>query len=986
MKNSRFVLSIMSQYVRNFQNNQVYSQNFQTTDELNLSTCDSDLSKFRILHNNIRSIDKNFDELNVVLSQLNFKPDCIILSETWKISDVNKYCLDGYCVIYNNGTFNKNDGVIAFVNGDLRFDFEVIRMGEIEVVVVDITKYNIQIQVIALYRSPSGSIAKFNEDLGILLDNCRKKKKYDMSFFVGDINVDILGGNSEAEEYLNVMSEYGYESMINDYTRVTTISKSCLDHIFVKTNFDLEMYKSGILQTSITDHYITFIEFASGASINDHEKEPPWKKKYINYKNMKKILEEESWDVLYNTCEVDVAWTLFTNRLQEIIENCTKTIKIKKSDRKRKPWITRGIIVSIKRKDQLYKDAIKHPTNYELLRSFKTHKNILEDLIKCAKRNYYRKEIDKNKNYSRGLWKIVNEKKKNNIAMIESETGQLLKGDKSIADEFNRYFINVACNLANKISPNQKSISRTRHKHFTSIVFFDTDEKEIESVIKILKNNKAPGPDGIKAETLKKISTYVIAPLKYLINQSIKTGIFPTILKNATVIPVHKNSDRLKLENYRPISLTSTMSKVFEKILYKRIISFVEKHKLIAARQYGFQKGRSSQEAMAELVSLITEAIDNKMPAVCVFVDLAKAFDTVDHVKLLDTLEKIGWRGVAYSLMETYLKGRKQRVKIGKVVSEEKVNTCGVPQGTILGPVLFLLYIDDLFTLSAQNQIVSFADDTVVLYTAPTWNSLKLKIEEDFTEILEFLNSRKLTVNMDKTRFMSFTSLKSGKPTFQVLTVKNGDGLPFQVRSAEKIKYLGIMVDSHLKWQEQSKLIVHKVRSLISRIKSLKNICELDELMKVYYALVEPHLSYGVLVWGGMADFYYKQVEVIQKWIIKIIYGKPITYPTEKLYELSRVCSVRQLHGRALLSYQHNQGIPPKDYMEIRGNHLQLPKIKKTVAQRSFIYLAPLLYNQLPVDIKETKNNRTFNRRVKTWIKSKPKSFWDTFTSRNKFV
>lgn len=223
MKNSRFVLSIMSQYVRNFQNNQVYSQNFQTTDELNLSTCDSDLSKFRILHNNIRSIDKNFDELNVVLSQLNFKPDCIILSETWKISDVNKYCLDGYCVIYNNGTFNKNDGVIAFVDGDLRFDFEVIRMGEIEVVVVDITKNNIQIQVIALYRSPSGSIAKFNEDLGILLDTCRKKKKYDMSFFVGDINVDILGGNSEAEEYLNVMSEYGYESMINDYTRVKTL-------------------------------------------------------------------------------------------------------------------------------------------------------------------------------------------------------------------------------------------------------------------------------------------------------------------------------------------------------------------------------------------------------------------------------------------------------------------------------------------------------------------------------------------------------------------------------------------------------------------------------------------------------------------------------------------------------------------------------------------------------------------------------------------
>lgn len=277
------------------------------------------------------------------------------------------------------------------------------------------------------------------------------------------------------------------------------------------------------------------------------------------------------------------------------------------------------------------------------------------------------------------------------------------------------------------------------------------------------------------------------------------------------------------------------------------------------------------------------------------------------------------------------------------------------------------------------------ADDTVVYFTAPTWNQLKLKTEKNFAEIIEFFERRKLTVNMDKTKFMTFTSLRTGKPSFDTLCIKT-KGYSFQVKSTEYIKYLGIMMDCHLRWNEQANLVIKKIRSLLGKFKSLREICEQDELARVYQALVEPHLNYAILSWGGIANSYYKGIEVAQKWVLKIIYRKPITYPTESLYELSNMFTVRQLYARALLMHQHQLQVPTKNRKDMRSPNIPLPMPKKTIGLKSHTYLAPLLYNTLPKNIKDTRAKSAFNNKIKKWIRSKPSSFWYTFTNRNNFI
>ena len=451
-------------------------------------------------------------------------------------------------------------------------------------------------------------------------------------------------------------------------------------------------------------------------------------------------------------------------------------------------------------------------------------------------------------------------------------------------------------------------------------------------------------------------------------------GIFPKTLKIAKVKPVFKSGDKSEMGNYRPISLLSSLSKIFEKVLKNRIVAYIDRYKLISDRQYGFQPGRSTQDAIAYLSAKINGALDSRTPALCIFVDLAKAFDTVNHSELLEVLEGIGFRGVAYDLCKSYLTDRVQCVEVGNKISATKSVNCGVPQGTVLGPLLFTLYVNDIFNINVSGDIISFADDTAIFYQSKDWDSLKTTAENDFGILVNFFNGRKLTINWEKTYYLPFTSYARHLPHYTSLEIR-GFRWSKQITSVKVIKYLGVIIDRHLRWDEQINSVIKKLRCLIPKFKFFKQIFEEEQLKILYFSLVQSHLIYGIIAWGGATNNYLTKLERTQKWLIKIIYGKTYLYPTESLYRECGLFSVGQLFCRELalaqfknrrfsISVDHGYATRNKE-----GRHA-VPRIFKTIGQRCHTFLGPRFYNYLPIEVRTVNSFSLYKKKVVEFIRN----------------
>lgn len=501
------------------------------------------------------------------------------------------------------------------------------------------------------------------------------------------------------------------------------------------------------------------------------------------------------------------------------------------------------------------------------------------------------------------------------------------------------------------------------------------DTSEIKKIVASLKNKKSSGHDNIPIQVVKSSVDYISDPLMHIINLTLETGIFPDDLKKAIIKPLYKKGNKTNLSNYRPIALLPTFSKIFEKVIHIRLTKFLNQNKILNSCQFGFQKGKSTTTAIFETLKLVWESVNNKNLCASLLIDMSKAFDCVNFDIILKQLENIGIRGNALQLFYTYLYNREQAVEIvsynaqtktvARVQSSFEKVQLGVPQGSILGPLLFLIYLNELPNI-VDVPCTLYADDVTLLFSNEnTYENMQEHINSVLTNILKWLNSLNLRVNLDKTKLIQFRNYKT-VPESIVASNANTS-----VDDVSHVSFLGVEIDTHLNWKAHINELNKKISSRCYALSILSETCSEKIVISAYYGTVYPLLTYGVIFWGNSVDV--DKTFILQKKCLKTVFRM---YMDESLREVFREKRFLTLTGIYILELsqfvkKHPEYFTKRSCKEnIRSQYkynMVLPRTSTSIYKKSTFISAINVFNHLPNEIKSLEGN-TFKRCLKNFL------------------
>lgn len=872
-----------------------------------------------IVTQNIRSIYCNFDDFILTLSTFKFETDVIILTECRLSTSKPIPQLNNYYSYISTHHSNQNDGVAVYVKNTLKHKIKEIKLIQASCLQVDILDNT----VLCIYRSPSNSNAEiFISSLSAHLETLDSQKSV---IITGDININIKPKTTESycehknrTSYLSMLSAYG----ILPGHILPTRENNCLDHFMLKINKLKTTASIAILHTTTTDHCTLLLNISKIKNNLIASKT----KKAVDFNHALRYLKENNLSELLFCDDPNILINSLIEKITESIEVSTTISEIPKSRRIIKPWITPGILRCIKNRNKLQKKYKTDPYNDTLKIIYVRYRNFCNKLIKKLKRKYERELIAKSMHNNKLLWKNIkhitfsNKKKDPNTQLLN------IKSSPNESVNFiNDYFTNIGKLLAQQIQP-PVTIKNTSVSHALSntFVLLDTDPEEIDRILMKLKSDSSPGWDNISVRYLKFVRSEVVPILAHLANMCFRKGIFPTPLKQSIITPVHKGGDGDDINNYRPISVLSSISKIVEKLLNSRLQNYLNSFNILSPSQFGFRQGKSTEDAVTALTSLVVDQLDKGNRCLAVFLDLKKAFDTVSVPILVSKLEKIGIRETPLALFKDYLSNRKQRVRVGELISDNSEVMFGVPQGSVLGPTLFLIYINDLCNLKIENaNIFSYADDTALVFSGNSWPMVKVNAELGLSQVADWLITNLLTLNTTKTNYICFSiNNRTQPPTDFNLKIHKCDVNNLNsnckcpaINNVLHTTYLGIVVDYRLTWYLHLEQVSNRIRKLIWIFRSLRHIIPKFEtksqsstrnlLNEIYVSLVQSILTYCIPIWGGAAKTKFIGVERAQRALLKVMYFKHIRYPSNSLYSISNLLSVRKLYILNLILKKH---------------------------------------------------------------------------------
>ena len=836
----------------------------------------------------------------------------------------------------------------------------------IEITAVEVSSNSDSVVILGIYRPHSDTIRNFTSCLtGLLSSNLIQNK---LCVLIGDFNANLFSTEPPINEFCNTLHSYHYIPVISKPTHFSpnsNVGPSLIDHIWINKVID---YNCGVIESDLTDHCPIFINLplTSFKRTKRLKKITFRLKNPENKNNFSAAVQAFDWSSLSCPC-LNTFTSRIIKKLNELYcSNFPLVTKVINESKLHCPWITPGLHKLIESKSkyfQLYKLGIvsKQENN--------TFKNKITAKIRKARRDYISGEFEKSKFNVKKTWDAIysllqRNRPNSTISRIKHE-GREISKSQEIADIFNKYFNEIGSKLDENLPNLQISPFDLVRTNSQTLILNPVGNEEISKIISNLKPSKQKR-DEISVESLKEICPYIAPIISTIVNECFSQGIYPDCLKLACITPIFKTGNPLEVENYRPISILSLFNKIFEKSIYNRLSNFATQCKIIVPQQFGFQKGLSTELAVTNFTEKIYNALNKKEMSVALFVDLSKAFDTVNHRILLKKLEMYGVRGKALDLFTSYLSNRKHVTRIADCTSSPKPINLSVPQGTHLAPLLFLLYINDLPHISNLIEPILFADDLTISFSGREIHQIENICNSEINKIVTWTQSNRLSINYNKT-FSIFISNQSSLHTPNI--VLNGNTVQFFPSG----KFLGVTIDEKLNFKQHIDLISKKVSKSIGIIYKLNSYLPKSKLVSLYYTFIYPYLLYCNVVWGGTFSTHLEPLFRLQKRAIRVINKVGYLEHTNPLFFENKILKLYDIHKLQLAIYVYK--LDSRDiYLRTHDHHTRnrtdlVPSYARlTSTQKSVSFSAISFWNTLPDHIKTSQSLPIFKKSVKNFL------------------
>ena len=959
-------------------------------DDIKLEHVSVGSSQISILHLNIHSVPSKLDELKTLLAKLkakNLTIDVILLCETF-LSDNNKdSCkLEDYELFSEHRKKLTKGGVAIYIHKKLKYnerkDLNIFEEGFFESCFIELFTQRKNIVIGEIYRVPGTNENNFITKYEDLISKIKREKK---DIIIGtDQNLDFLKihQHTNTAKFLDVNLTNDLLPLITKPTRITHRSCTLIDNIYVSNGIAKNL-ESIILTTEISDHLpcLALIGIGRRKETNKPNKIRCRKLNDANIARIKNALKFVDWTPINNS-NTNEGYDFVLNKIVSVMNTIApeKEVIIKPSKFIHEPWMTRGLFESSKKCDKLFRKVNGISKEDDRYIQYKTYRNFYNKLKRRAKQSYYTRKITEYKNNAKKLWgllKDITKKANDKTTFVNSFRidGQIVDDAKQISSSFCKFYSGIGAKFASKITSANKHFSEYMPDPSDSSVYlFPTTEFELKKIVSRLKSKKSSGYDGISNILLKSIIDEIKSPLTIIFNKSLKEGIFPNKMKLAEVIPIYKmKGNKDVMNSYRPVSLLPVISKVLEKLVHKRISSFIQKKMLLFDSQFGFRCKHSTIDAILEFIGKVIKGFDRGDKTLAVFLDLSKAFDTLPHKTLLKKLENFGIRGKALQWFESYLSARSMYVNFNGNKSETLPSgEYGVPQGSVLGPLCFILATNDLALTLKKCKCVLFADDTTLYTSNKNIRQLKESMKHDLEVLIDWFKANKLTLNLEKTSFVLFQPQGNKSNDDITLSVDNID-----ISRERTVKFLGLFIDQHLKFDSHVKHVCSTLAKNLYMLRNVMYIVPKWALRTLYHSYIQSNFMYGLSVWGPLVTkCNLNRVRVLQKKALRTIDHAKYNASSTHVCKNTDTLLIDELIDLELskISYRYvNNSLPNPvrnlfqandynhNYLTRARNNPRIERHRIKTFHDSFLCRAPSIWSKLGQEIKSKPKISAFN-------------------------
>ena len=893
-----------------------------------ISQIKTSTDEFTILNINCRSILNKAEELMHILKEL--KPDIVCLTETWldKSTPENNFIPDGYHIIRKDRTDNfkqkygrnKGGGIAILHKEHMKVETKNYLTNKTEEILWVEIKGKTNFLLSVIYRPDYCDILYDLENESILEESIRKAMEITSRIIItGDLNIDMSNiTNNQTEKINDILSCYGMEQHVKKPTRIDNSGKATvIDHFWA--NKETNLIKNTDTFIALSDHLGTFASLNVPKTVKEVKtvKRRCWKKYSEEEFNIKlaENLQESRLNTHIQADDVNQAMAELCTTIQHTLDDIAPIKEMKITEKSHNiPWYTNELHEMITYKKDLLSDY--YVTKVESLKnSVKSIANKISHLKRKLKQKYITEKVAEAGTNSKKLWKLINQVTNRTKTKKTVEPDFI---DQEKANSFNLHFATVGQKIQQELNflPPETNFQENE----LGFKFHPEKEDTISRIIDLIKIDVATGEDGISAKILKDGKATITPYLTKIINLGYKVNIFPDDMKNAVIKPLYKKEDVNNISNYRPISLLPVLSKVFEKSATNQLIKYLEENNLISPSQHAYRKGHGTTTCLAELLNHVHKIVDEKKLCAIVSLDLSKAFDSINHDLLLNKLQKLNLSESALLWIKSYLSKRHQKTKFEKFVSSSSEVKSGVPQGSIIGPLLFLTFTNDLpSAFNNKCQIMSYADDTQLVVTAENLSSLISKIEEVINIAQTWYSTNSMKNNTKKSEILIINAKKNLKHIN--IKVKEGNKV-IKIHPKPSIEILGIQLDEKLNWSKQILSVKKKAFNSIRCIHRVNPFLPVKLRIFLYTTLVTPIFDYADVVWGHPGEVQMMNLQKAQNFAIKSICGMKKRDSTTEAFSKLKFLNLSQRQT------VHEATFTLKSLLDINPSHINIEYLK----------------------------------------------------------